>query len=203
MASTHDQYANKYDDQIKTYDCYIAEVLFGLSYEYIHQGESILDVGIGIGISSKLFNIAGLQIFGIDVSADMLKICEEKGFAKELVRQDVSIFPWPYQDAMFHHVVCCGVFHFLGDLERIFEEIFRVQKSGGIFSFTVMNCIDNQQNQGDYEKHTEDGFDIFCHQANYIYKLMEKNNYTKEKEIVSLVGQTQFRAIVACKDKVR
>lgn len=82
MASAHDKYAKEYDDQIKNYDCYMAEVLFGLSYEYIKKGESILDVGIGMGISSKLFCLAGLQVFGIDVSAELLNICEKKGNRK-------------------------------------------------------------------------------------------------------------------------
>jgi predicted TPR repeat methyltransferase len=201
MASEHNKYAKEYDDQIKNYDCYIAEVLFGLSYEYIKKGESILDVGIGTGISSKLFYLTGLQIFGIDVSAEMLNICEKKGIAKELIEQDLLVFPWPYQNGMFNHVICCGVFHFIGDLDMMFEEISRIQKTDGIFTFTVMNGKDDRRNQEKYEKYIEDGFNIFCHKASYIYKLMKDNHYSKEKEIISFVGQTQFRAIVARKGK--
>ena len=199
MSFAHDKYAKEYDDQIKAYDCYIAEVLFGLSYEFIKKGESLLDVGIGTGISSRLFYLPGLQVFGIDGSAEMLTICEKKGIAKELVEQDVLVLPWPYQDDMFHHVICCGVFHFIGDLEKIFEEITRIQKNDGILAFTVMDGGEEQRNQEKYKKRIEDGLNIFSHQASYIYQLMKKNNYSKEKEIISFVGQTQFRAIVARK----
>jgi ubiquinone/menaquinone biosynthesis C-methylase UbiE len=202
MISAHDQFATEYDDQIKNYDCYIAEVLFGLSYEYIRKGESILDVGIGTGISSKLFSLAGLQIYGIDGSAEMLKICEKKGFAKQLIDQDLLVFPWPYQNDMFTHVICCGVFQFIGDLDRVFAEISRIQKPGGVFSFTVMNSHNDQRNRGKYEKLIEDGFSIFSHKAGYINKLMQNNHYRKEKEIISFVGQTQFRAIIALKEEV-
>ena len=199
MDSAHDKYAHEYDQQIKEYDCYIAEVLFGLSYEYINEGESILDVGIGTGISSKLFYVAGLQVFGIDVSAKMLKICEEKGFAKELIEQDLLVFPWPYQKDMFDHVICCGVFHFFGDLDKMFEEISRIQKNDGVFAFTVMMSED-LCNQGEYDSNIEDGFSIFCHKAGYINKLLGNFNYRKEKEIISFVGQSKFRVIVARKE---
>jgi predicted TPR repeat methyltransferase len=201
MTSAHDKYAKDYDNQIKNYDCYIAEVLFGLSYEYINKGESILDVGIGTGISSKLFYLAGLQIYGIDGSAEMLSICKTKGIAKELIEQDLLVFPWPYQDDMFHHVICCGVFHFIGDLDKMFAEISRIQKNDGVFAFTVMDGKDNQRNQEKYQERIEDGLYIFSHKASYINKLMQNNNYIKEKEIISFVGQMTFRAFVARKGK--
>jgi predicted TPR repeat methyltransferase len=105
MASAHDKYARDYDNQIKNHDCHIAEILFGLSYEYIKNGDSLLDIGIGTGISSKLFNLAGLNVFGIDGSAEMLDICKTKGIAKELVEQDLLVFPWPYQKDTFDHII--------------------------------------------------------------------------------------------------
>jgi predicted TPR repeat methyltransferase len=199
MTSAHDIYAHEYDEQMKHYDCYIAEVLFGLSYEYIRKGETILDVGIGTGISSRLFSSAGLHVFGIDESAEMLKVCGKKGIAEELIEQDLLVFPWPYKNNMFHHVICCGVFHFIGDLEKMFKEISRIQKTGGILAFTIMNGNDDQRNEDEYDSHIENGLSIFCHSASYVYKLMKNNNYNKEKEIICFVGQTQFRSMVARK----
>lgn len=202
MTSTHDKYAQEYDNQIKNYDCYIAEVLFGLSYEYIKKDDTLLDIGIGTGVSSKFFYLAGLNVFGIDASAEMLNICKTKGIAKELIEQDLLVFPWPYQNNMFNHIICCGVFHFIGDLDKIFDEISRIQKKDGIFAFTVMDGKDNQRNQERYQERIEDGLNIFSHKASYIYKLMKNNHYSKKKEIISFVGQTPFRAIVARKGDV-
>jgi predicted TPR repeat methyltransferase len=201
MASAHDKYAKEYDNQIKNYDCYIAEILFGLSYEYIKKGDTLLDIGIGTGISSKLFYLAGLHVFGIDVSAEMLNICKTKGIAKELIEHDLLAFPWPYQGDMFNHIICCGVFHFIGDLDKIFDEISRIHKNDGIFAFTVMDGKDNQGNREKYQERIEDGLNIFSHKASYIYKLMKNNHYSKEKEVICFVGQTRFRAIVARKGK--
>lgn len=202
MVSEHDKYAKEYDDQIRNYNCYIAEVLFGLSYEYIKKGESILDVGIGTGISSRLFYSAGLKVFGMDGSAEMLKICEQKGFSKELIEQDILTLPWPYQDDMFNHVVCCAVFHFIGDLDNLFEEISRIQKTGGIFAFTVMNNTGDQCVKGKYGKRIEDCMNIFSHKESYVNNLIKKNHYVKQKEISCFVGKNIFHAIVARLEKV-
>lgn len=202
MASEHDKYAKEYDDQIRNFNCNIAEVLFGLSYEFIKKGESILDVGIGTGISSRLFYLTGLTVFGIDGSVEMLKICEKKGIAKELIEKDILTLPWPFQDNMFNHVICCGVFHFLGDLDTLFEEIYRVQKSDGIFAFTIMNDLGDPCEENNYDKRIEDGLNIYSHTESYINDLLKNNHYNKEKEIISFVGKTQFKAIVARKDEL-
>jgi len=199
MASEHDKFANDYDVQIRNYNCYIADVLFGLSYEFIKKEESILDVGIGTGISSRLFYSIGLNVFGMDGSAEMLKVCEQKGIAQDLIEQDILTFPWPYQNEKFNHVICCGVFHFIGELNLIFEEISRIQKSGGIFAFTVMNEIDDQFGLENHNKRIEDGLNIFSHKERYVNNLLNHNHYIKEKEIISFVGQTPFKAIVARK----
>lgn len=197
MTSAHDKYAKDYDEQVRNYDCYIADVLFGLSYEYIQPGETLFDIGIGTGISSQLFHLAGLQVFGMDSSAEMLALCKAKGIARELMEQDVLVFPWPYQNGAFNHVICCGVFHFLGDLERIFNETSRIHKPGGIFAFTVMDGKDNPSET--YQDRIEDGLNIYAHTPGYIYQLLRQHHYRKEKEMICLVGPTPFRTIVARK----
>jgi predicted TPR repeat methyltransferase len=102
---------------------------------------------------------------------------------------------------MFNHLICCGVFHFFGALDKIFKEISRVQKDDGFLAFTVMSGNDDQRNQEQFEQRIEDGLSVFSHKASYIDQLLENNNYSKEKEIICLVGQTQFRAIVARKGR--
>ncbi len=199
MASRHDKYAPDYDLQIKNYDCYLAEVLFGLSYEHVKEGETLLDIGIGTGLSSSLFQRAGVQVFGIDGSAEMLALCRSKGIAQELVEQDLLQLPWPYADDQFQHVISCGVFHFMGDLEGIFAEIARVQKTGGLLAFTTMDAAEDAPQNMNYLQREEDGLAIFAHSASYLYRLMQDHHYLKEKELVSLVGRTPFRAILARK----
>ena len=94
-SSLHDAYASNYDDQVHTCDCHIAEVLFGLCYEYIQPYQRLLDVGVGSGLSAALFAKAGLEIHGMDFSPAMLEVCRHKGIAVELKQYDLQQAPWP------------------------------------------------------------------------------------------------------------
>jgi len=77
----HDSYAADYDNQVQAYDCHMAEVLFGLCYEFIQPDQRLLDVGIGSGLAALPFAKAGLEISGMDFSPAMLAICRAKGIA--------------------------------------------------------------------------------------------------------------------------
>jgi predicted TPR repeat methyltransferase len=203
MTSKHDKYAKEYDEQIRKNDCYIAEVLFGLSYEMVKKDESLLDVGIGTGVSSEFFRLAGLRIFGIDESTEMLEICRKKNITQELVSRNIQDLPWPYKSDSIDHIISCGVFHFIEELTGIFTEIARIQKTNGIFAFTIMKAGMDEESQQNHEMHMEDDIKIFAHKMDYIYKLLKVNQYEKKKEIICFVGNTPFRAVLAqsCKAK--
>jgi ubiquinone/menaquinone biosynthesis C-methylase UbiE len=65
-----DDYASDYDESARSMHWHGPEVLFGLMYEYLKKGQSLLDVGIGTGLSARFFYQAGLQIYGVDGSAE-------------------------------------------------------------------------------------------------------------------------------------
>ena len=71
----------KYDQEATATGWLGPEVAFGLAYKYINHGQKILDIGIGTGLGSILFYKAGLNVFGMDVSNEMLAACHSKGFA--------------------------------------------------------------------------------------------------------------------------
>ncbi len=76
--------------------CWFApEVAFGLSYKCIEPGQTLLDIGIGTGLSSDLFRKAGLIIHGMDISEEMLDICRDKGY-ENLQQHDILQLPYPY-----------------------------------------------------------------------------------------------------------
>ncbi len=73
----HDQYAADYD-RLANEDGYVApEALFGLCFEYLRPGQRLLDIGIGTGLSSLPFARAGMAVYGLDGSAEMVKECEK------------------------------------------------------------------------------------------------------------------------------
>ena len=113
------------------------EVLFGLMYELVSPKETLLDIGIGTGLSSWLFHKAGLQISGFDSSQKMLAGCTSKGFSGEIIRHDLRSVPYPYEEDSFNHVISLGVLNFFADLAPVFKETSRIIKLRGVFGFTV------------------------------------------------------------------
>jgi ubiquinone/menaquinone biosynthesis C-methylase UbiE len=131
------QQAEDYDRQARETNWHGPEVTFGLSYEYIQPGDKVLDLGIGSGLSSVLFHKAGLQVYGLDGSAEVLEVCHSKGFAVELKQHDLRDLPLPYQDHMFDCVLCVAALNSFRDLQPLFAEVSRIMKPGGTFTFTV------------------------------------------------------------------
>lgn len=171
--------ASQYDEQVKEYDSYLHNVLFGMSYEYVKPQEKILDLGIGTGLASINFSKAGVKVYGLDISEEMLNICRIKSFAEELKLHNLSDNRMPYSDGYFNHIICSGVFHFLSDLGNIFSEVARIVREGGIFAFTIApnNTV------AEYTKQmTSWGVPIYYHSPNYIKRLLDLNEMSLLKE---------------------
>jgi predicted TPR repeat methyltransferase len=199
-AALHDAYATDYDRQVKAYDCYMADVLFGLCFEFIRPGQVLLDAGIGSGLSAQLFGKAGLEIHGMDFSPAMLDICQRKGFAMELKQHDILQVPWPYPADRFEHVICCGVLHFVGDLENVFGEAARVVRPGGLFAFTTKVASSLVHDQQKYEIKRSGEFEIFAHTPACSEALLAQPAFTRLKTQRCFVGADLFDLWVTCKN---
>jgi len=181
--SAHDEEAAQYDQQVREYNCYAHDVLFGMSFEYVNPHDRLLDIGIGTGLASLPFAKAGLRVFGFDGSIEMLNICESKAFAKELKVFDLQNTLLPYSDGFFDHVISCGVFHFFGELEPIMKEVLRIIKPRGIFAFTVAAQTSEEEKatgdnpQGYSETPTPWGVAIFTHSDGYIANLLQDHGF--------------------------
>jgi ABC-type dipeptide/oligopeptide/nickel transport system ATPase component len=101
----HDEHAFGYDREARETGWFGPEVLFGLCFEYVRPHERLLDIGIGTGLGSMLFARAGLEVFGIDGSAEMLEICRSKDFAEDLREFDLRGMPLPYSDGSFDDAI--------------------------------------------------------------------------------------------------
>jgi len=80
----HGKFAKSYDAQVREYHSHGHDVLFGMTYEYVKSGDTLLDLGIGTCLSSINFAKVKLNVTGLDVSPEMLQECRKKDFAKEL-----------------------------------------------------------------------------------------------------------------------
>jgi predicted TPR repeat methyltransferase len=176
---SHEAAADRYDDEVKAYNSYLHDVVFGMSFEYVRAGEKLLDIGIGTGLSSKQFADAGLKVYGLDISKGMLDVCRAKSFTEKLVQCDITGGVIPFSNRFFHHVICCGVLHFLGDLSLLFSEAARIQKKKGIFAFTI---LPNETDARFAKEPTTWGMPIFRHSPSYVHEMLEANNLKLLKE---------------------
>ncbi len=173
------EFADNYDKEVRAYNSYGHEVIFGMSYEYINPGEKLLDIGIGTGLASIHFAETGLKVYGLDYSQDMLDACKAKSFTEELSLFDIAREKIPYRKGFFDHAVCCGVLHFVDDLTQIFSEIKRVVRSGGIIAFSFAP----HGLPADFLREDTDwGVPIFRHSPLYINNLLKNNNMELLKE---------------------
>lgn len=173
----HDESASTYDSQVKEYNSYGHEALFGMCFEYVKAGDTLCDLGIGTGLSSINFARAGLDVYGMDASAGMLEECRKKGFTRELKQHSITDIPLPYADTSFSHVISCGVYHFFGDLRPYVEEAGRLLKENGLFAFTIASLTPKDRNSTSeddpqyIEIQSSWGVPIFKHSDPYIYSI--------------------------------
>ncbi|MBP2680645.1 MAG: methyltransferase family protein [Candidatus Krumholzibacteriota bacterium] len=207
------QWARDYDAESKRYEWHGPEILFGLAFEFVTAGETLLDLGIGTGLSSFPFRKAGLEVFGIDASAEILEVCRTKNIARELRQHDILQPPLPYPDGGFDNVIACGVFHLIDRLEPILSEASRLLKENGAFAFTFekhrVGADDGfPVRAGEVSKRIdeESGAEIFRHSESYVKRLLGENGLVvlKTAEFVATVHpdtgrKVHYRAVVTRK----
>jgi len=208
--------ASEYDNQARKTNWFGSEVVFGLAYEFVRSGNTVLDLGIGSGLSSILFHKAGLQVFGLDGSSEVLDICKSKGFAAGLKKHDLRDLPLPYPSRFCDHVISVAVLNSFKDLAPLFVEIARIIKAGGIFAFTV-----EEQKPGQEEGYAinrvevsekpkeETAVMLYRHSEAYIARLLSQNGFEllKTLEFVAFKYPAEnkdvfFKAYVARKQEL-
>ncbi|WP_022664575.1 class I SAM-dependent DNA methyltransferase [Desulfospira joergensenii] len=177
------QFVSRYDDLIQDQNWYGPEILFGMIFEYINSGEKILDVGIGTGLSATAFHTSGLEVFGLDFSFEMLKVCERKEIAVDLKQFDINESPLPYPDHFFDHISANAVIYFISNLEDLFKEISRIIKKKGIWAFIVESQNDLSRGPIVEKSPGKNGLITFRHSRQYILDILEANKFTLLKEL--------------------
>lgn len=199
------EHAKQYDSKANEMEWLDPAVVFGLVYPDIQPGENLLDIGIGTGLSSQRFHKAGLQIFGLDFSGNMLECCQQKGIVAGLKEHDLRDTPYPFRSEEMHHAVCTGVTHLFEELDVIFSETARILKQGGCFCISVAECEGTKTQAQTREATPHSGKrQLYCHPLPVIKGLFGRFGFDIIASLPfvssSIFRQpTSFRAYVARK----
>jgi ubiquinone/menaquinone biosynthesis C-methylase UbiE len=158
------------------------EVVFGLVYAFVNPGESVLDIGIGTGLGSMLFHKAGLHVYGMDMSPQMLEVCAQKGFTEDLKIHDLTVEPYPYPAASLDHAVCVGVMNHFEDLGAVFRETSRILKDNGIFAFVVADRSAGEESSFEVE-HADSRTTMFRHSSEQIGSLLHETCFSLLRDL--------------------
>lgn len=131
-----------YSNYASYYDLFFDEVLKPGRKEAVRileigPGQSILEVGIGTGLSLPYYP-QGCSITGIDISQDMLMQAREKAKMNgasnvDLYKMDASTLS--FDDGSFDRVLVPYLISVVPDPYKVVSEIIRVCKTGGIIVF--------------------------------------------------------------------
>ena len=186
--------AEQYESQVAETAWHGHEIMFGLMFEYVKPLDSLLDIGIGTGLSSILFHKAGLHVSGFDNSIEMLEGSKSKRFSGKIVQHDLRNAPYPYPSNSINHIVSLGVLNFFPDLSSVFQEVGRIIKIDGIFGFTVEEQKPGQKSQYTIRVNSGIGQDkqpfnvkMYRHSDEYTKALLKKNgiNILKDYEFIA------------------
>lgn len=105
---------------------------------HIGSGMQVLDLGCGIGGSSRYLASLGCRVTGIDLTAEFIDVArtltERCGLGDRVDFQQCSALDLPFADGAFDHVFCHNVTMNIPDKPRLAAEAARVLKRGGHFS---------------------------------------------------------------------
>ena len=96
-----------------------------------HQSGTLLDVGCGNGNILAPLSDTGLQLFGIDLSENMIEEAKKRlnGRAKLQVANAEKL---PFNDNMFDIIVCNASFHHYPNPDTVLTEMNRVMKQNAV-----------------------------------------------------------------------
>lgn len=143
--STYDNVAKQYSDSMgEKGDYYHRTQIDPMLYKMIGsvKDKIVYDIGCGDGYIARKFAKEGASVTASDISKGLIKIAHEKSKELSIIYsiRDATDFSG-FADEQFDVVTMNMVLHYIEDLDKLFREVSRVLKKGGIFAFTTNHFL--------------------------------------------------------------
>jgi predicted TPR repeat methyltransferase len=179
LAHLFDQYAPYFDQHLTKFLGYkVPELLFAAVLKILAQPESelaaslvILDLGCGTGLSGLHWRKLAKTLVGVDISAKMLQVAQEKNIYDELKLSELTATLASYHQAL-DLIIAADTLVYLGDLNEVFKNVKEALKPSGLFAFTIENT--------DSYPYILQKNARFAHAQSYIEELSQKYSFRLE-----------------------
>jgi SAM-dependent methyltransferase len=114
------------------------------------SGKNVLEIGLGYGTLGQKLVQNGANYCGLDIAPNAVRMTNLRIQLQGLSghARVGSALEMPFADHSFDFVVSIGCFHHTGNVQRCFDETFRVLRPGGIAILMVYNKFSFRQWRG-------------------------------------------------------
>lgn len=140
ISSLFDSYAHHYEQHMNQSLRYQIPTLFAEVIKVISEKDQrhwrVLDLGCGTGLCAPAIKAKAAHLLGVDLSAEMLAIANEKKLYDELICTDMLAY-LQTTNQQFDMVLAGDAFIYTGDLDQVFANVARILNPDGWFLFNV------------------------------------------------------------------
>ncbi len=108
-------------------------------YKLLHPETKVLDVGCGAGFLSNELAKAKMQVTGVDLSGDSLKVAAKYDITKSVHYQVADAYHLPFADQTFDVLTAMDFLEHVEQPAEVIKEFSRVLKPKGLFIFHTFN----------------------------------------------------------------
>lgn len=142
------------------------------------KGKKVLDIGCGTGRLIGYLKMQGAEVVAADLSEGMLEKLRKKHRGVHTVKADIEDLP--FENESFDLVVCTFVIVHLKALQKAFDEVNRVLKTGGYF--VVTNINQRKAPKIKVQNGEEIVIDSYYHIPKHVVEALEESFFELEEE---------------------
>lgn len=106
------------------------------------QGKHVLDLGCGYGWHCKFAAEQGAEeVLGLDLSIKMIEEARKRNTGNQIEYRVCGIEEYEYPEHAWDCVISNLALHYIENIEKIFQNVYRTLKQGGIFLFNIEHPV--------------------------------------------------------------
>ena len=176
MQKVFDNFADSFDETLDGLDYkvppIIAEEIKKYGINFLPKNPRVLDAGCGTGLCSKYLDSAlkKYQLYGVDISPQMLEKAAQRGLYKKLEKDDMESYLIKQRNK-FDLIIAADVLTYFGVLENVFCACFKSLAERGIMVFSISK---NEKDSISWRQHLSGRF---VHGEKYVQKALKQSGF--------------------------